>query len=161
MSDEAVAAPWQNRPSILSTWEHSVSGFDLSGDGIIDFSPLIVMDNLQTDPRQGTNPVCVPRACRMTRVCVNFLFDGFETTNAPIVVLAINRSQDCGDDGYPLAGFVAFDLLNRFPIDLNCACEDLNVLFDECDQWFPIFFTLGGADPIFPRFRIIFHFELR
>lgn len=162
MSDEAVAAPWQNRPSILSTWEHSVSGFDESGFFIIDLGGLLVQNNLLVDPFLG-NPLCIPRACRMTRACINLRYEFFEEpTEDTFVLFDLWRSQECEDFGYENVFSTAIDVLAKDFFLLNCACFDVGgILFNECDQWYPSLITSANIGISFPSLRITFHFELR
>lgn len=150
-------APWQNRPSMISCWEHSLSGFDITGDAIQNLNPLTTKDNLIVHYSVfGGIPICIPRACRMTRWCFEFMF--FDALGDDFIPVDIEKSDDCGGSWSLEDSFtVEIDLT---PITLNCACGDVSVMFEECDLWVPSFPFLDNGFT-FPFFRMNFHFELR
>lgn len=149
-------SPWQNRPSVISYWEHSFSGFDLSFLEILNLNNLMTKDNLVVHGGLG---VCVPRACRITRVCVSFA--SVEARTDPIDMW-IESSTDCGvtfiqsSDSHPVAT-AGID-----PLVPICTCFKPKTLLNECEVWRPSFAIppvgLGFDVPIF---RIVVGLELR
>jgi hypothetical protein len=97
---------------------------------------------------------CVPRACRLTRVCMHYKYS--EKLGVDDMFLKFDTSADCENDGYT-------EHLLPVPTGVgafisNCFCAELNVLFDECALW-QASFLMGGVT--FPLARVNFHFELR
>lgn len=145
-------SPWQNRPSLISTWEHTVSGFDITGDPVQDLSPLITQDNLLI---WGGLPLCIPRACRMTKICGFF---AYSIADQDYFTMDILGDPPCGYPSTVLDSFTVTGLSDTFL--MNCICIDINAFFDRCDVWAPKF-QVSDGDWYFPVFRFNFHFELR
>lgn len=143
--------PWQNRPSVISCWEHEMFAIDTTGGEVIVLIP-------QTGGGLFLNqvPMCIPRACRLTRLCMTW---AFSSSSEELFQVQLNKSTDCF--ATPPDTFS----LEEIPVGqgnfvLNCFCADFNVLFDECDGWWPRI-DFGASGVLFPLFRLIFHFELR
>lgn len=150
-----IVAPWQNRPSLISCWEHHAAGFDISGDGISDIGAFWTGDNLTLRDM----PFCIPRACRLTRVClIVAVFDTDIGVPAPFN-FTIEKNAECDNDSWVTRHDEALELQHT-GFQFNCYCFDTSINFKECDLWRPDFIALG--DPwYFPAYRGIFHFELR
>lgn len=145
-----LGAPWQNRPSLIACWEHAQYGQDITGLPVLGIS--LTMDGGATPQI----PVCIPRACRLTRVCAHYYYSDTSIEND--FTLDISRSQTCLADGPTLSQTLIPLGVGGFAP--NCFCTDVNIVFDECDLWFAAI-TIPGASVTFPLFRVIFHFELR
>lgn len=142
---------WHTRPSLLSTWEHTVSGFDISGSPILDLNPLITQDNLVI---WGGLPLCIPRACRLTKVCGFFAYQVGEFDSFDMEIL---KDPPCVTPSTSWDSFTVSGMSGG--LVLNCFCLPVNVVFDACDVWAPSFINAG--DWTIPVFRFNFHFELR
>ena len=146
-------SPWQNRPSLIACWEHEATAVDTSGLAIA--AQFFAMDGLSV----GQIPVCIPRACRLTRCCLIYAYDAF---GLPAVNfnLIFEKSIDCGTT-FPVSE--SLSVPQGTPgFQTNCFCSDLDELsFDECDVW-RAYFDATSADGIFiPLMRLVVHFELR
>lgn len=139
--------PWQNRPSLIACWEHSSSNFDTGGGEVLVLPQ--VMDNILLTQV----PACIPRACRLTRVCIHYYYQ--VTSGAPFE-LEIISSNECTAN--PVSTTLEFPVGNP-DFSPNCFCGDINVIFNECDTWYSQINL--GSGTIFPLFRVIYHFELR
>lgn len=144
----ANSKPWQNRPSLISCWEHSLYGEDLSG--LFVETVLMEMDGSPTPNVY----VCVPRACRLTRICFNYFWG--ETVSVGNPDFYFQKSNNCG--------LSTSDTVISIPQGVgnfvsNCYCTDINVMLDECDVW-KSFISFAQATT-FPIFRVLLHFELR
>jgi hypothetical protein len=138
--------PWQNRPSLIACWNEATHGQNVSG------SPITTLQ-LAMDGNDTANiPVCIPRACRLTRVCITSAVSSF---GAGSVTLNMFRSKNCGGayTGFTLA---VPDLVGGLVV--NCYCARFDILFDQCDIWFA---NLTLPSMVIPIFRVLFHFELR
>src|SRR4030095_262646 len=141
--------PWQNRPSLIACWEHSCSGQEVSGSAVTSVN--MFKDTLSLSSIWA----CIPRACRLTRVCVHWFYS--TNPSGTVFTSQVFTSNECELNavghtftfGPGTGGFVA-----------NCFCTDLNIMFEECDVWYhTITFAAGGVT--FPIFRTFLHFELR
>lgn len=144
------AQPWQNRPSVIACWEHAAVGYDLTGAPVVGL-PLS-MDNVLL-PQLWT---CVPRACRLTRVCIHYVYSN-DAGVAHDYTLNFTSSNEC--ESNPTKASLLFPAGQPAFVP-NCFCGDLNVLLDECDVWkSDILLNVDGT--VFPLFRVVYHFELR
>lgn len=145
-----LASPWQNRPSLISCWEHSGSFEDLTG---VAFDFLgVSMHSIST----LTIPVCVPRACRLTRACI---IQAHQDDVVGTFDLIVEKSTDCGAN-FLFSQTVEVPFSNSGFIT-NCFCADFNIPFDQCDVWrcYLGFTDVGGFTDIIGRVNL--HFELR
>lgn len=143
--------PWQNRPSVVACWNQLVWAFDISG------SPVTAL-NTSSNPIVTTSalPVCIPRACRLTRLCFTYFYQSMAVPGP--FPYEIHRSANCGD--------TYSDIITAFlpignPLDTNCYCVDVSQTYDECDVWFSLFNFLPVISIIQPRIQVVHHFELR
>lgn len=144
----ANSKPWQNRPSLIACWEHTLHAEDTSG--LFVESMITQMDSSLT----GNSYVCVPRACRLTRICFRYVYSAAQGVTP--FDYYFQKSIDCG------ANFS--DTIIQIPLgsggfSSNCYCADINVSMDECNVW-KSFVNLASPTS-FPFFRIIHHYELR
>lgn len=140
------AEPWQNRPSLIACWNESAYGQNVSGLAVTTLQ--LAKDGADT----ANIPVCIPRACRLTRVCLTYQMSSF---GAGSIILNVQKSKNCGV-AYVGTSLVVPDAVGG--LVTNCYCARLDILFDQCDVWFANL-TLPSA--ILPFFRVMFHFELR
>ena len=142
-------APWQNRPSLIACWEHIATG---NGFGTTVASLDLQIDGLITN----VVPVCIPRACRLTRYCIIFYYSHF-IADPQEITLGIEKSVNCGTS-WTSEDTDVFEVPNGGLV-ANCNCGKLNVLFNRCDLWRPtLAFPVSIVNPIA---RVNLHFELR
>ena len=145
-------SPWQNRPSLISCWEHTASLIDFSGvpNTNIGAPNLWTGDNVNLD----LIPFCIPRACRMTRICTIFAFVDGDPDTMPMTIL---KSVICTEPSFSVEHVENINA--QATGELNCTCFDVSIPFDECDIWKPGFNVhLAVTTSIV---RATFHFELR
>ena len=142
------SSPWQNRPSLIATWNAHLAGIGSGSTSLL----YLTQDGLSTLDA----PVPVPRASRVARWAAYLQTTAYQGT----VVLSFEWSKDCGANFSAVTGAFAVNDLSE--VVRTCACGEFSTVrqpLDKCDLWRLVAsFTPATNSPII---RVALNFELR
>lgn len=148
---------WSGRPSLISNWTRHHSAVEISGAPVLTLEAFWKEGDLET----AFLGSCVPRAARLRRACISYLY--FGTTGANITLtLNIQKSTVCAlattiVDSVDVSALIG----GAFPAR-NCMCVDFDSAdFDECDQMDLDIVSAGPDHPLSVIVRVVTDWDLK